>query len=73
MGKGLTIAGFASAVAGAALGLLSFLVVWHPILALLVSGCALALSAAGLVLSIIGGKKLKAEDKKSTLDRKSVV
>lgn len=67
MAKGLTIAGFAAAVAGAVWSLLSLLVVWSPIWAFLLSLVALTASIAGLILSIIGGKKYKAEGKTSKL------
>ena len=60
MGKGFSIAGFISSVVSLVLGILGVVVWVFPII-------ALPVAIAGLVLSIIGGKKLRAENQSAGL------
>ncbi len=60
MGKGLSIAGFISSVVSLVLGILGIVIWVFPFI-------ALPVAIAGLVLSIIGGKKMRAAEQSSGL------
>ena len=60
MGKGLSIAGFVSSMVSLVLGILGIVIWVFPFI-------ALPVAIAGLVLSVVGGKKLRAEQQSAGL------